>query len=194
MGTVVANWIAYTCAMMFCKPNDQFGKGDIRGVIAPESANNAAFGGALIPTLAFGIPGSTVTALMLAALWAQGVTPGESLLTTKVHLVYLIIWSLAVANIIGALLAYVFTDQIARLGKVHINILAPIILVPIFAGALMSTNSMADVLHPARYRHPRLGDGLSRTGRDRRWSWVSCSGIFWSGTISRRPWSMAIPG
>jgi putative tricarboxylic transport membrane protein len=146
MGTVVANWIAYTCAMMFCKPNDKFGKGDIRGVIAPESANNAAFGGALIPTLAFGIPGSTVTALMLAALWAQGITPGESLLTTKVHLVYLIIWSLAIANIIGAFLSYIFTNQIARLGKVHINILAPIILVPIFAGALMSTNSMADVL------------------------------------------------
>ena len=146
MGTVVANWIAYTCAMMFCKPNDKFGKGDIRGVIAPESANNAAFGGALIPTLAFGIPGSTVTALMLAALWAQGITPGESLLTTKVHLVYLIIWSLAIANIVGAFLAYIFTNQIAKLGKVHIHILAPIILVPIFAGALMTTNSMADVI------------------------------------------------
>ena len=146
MGTVVANWVSYSCALMFCKPNDQFGKGDIRGVIAPESANNASVGGALIPTLAFGIPGSTVMALMLAALWIQGITPGQSLLTDKLHLVYLIIWSLAAANILGAVLAYVFTDQIARLTNVRIHLLAPLIIVPIFSGSLLTTNHIGDLI------------------------------------------------
>jgi TctA family transporter len=131
---------------MFCKPKDKFGKGDIRGVIAPESANNASVGGALIPTLAFGIPGSTVMALMLAALWIQGITPGQSLLTEKLHLVYLVIWSLAVANILGAVLAYAFTDQIARLTNVRIQLLAPLIIVPVFSGSLLTTNHIGDVI------------------------------------------------
>ena len=146
MGTVVANWIAYSCAVIFCKPKDRFGKGDIRGVIAPESANNASVGGALIPTLAFGIPGSTATALMLAALWMQGITPGQSLLTSKLYLVYLVIWSLAVANIIGAVLAYVFTDQFAKLANAKIEILAPLIIVCIFAGSLLDTGQYGDIL------------------------------------------------
>jgi TctA family transporter len=146
MGTVVANWVSYSCALMFCKPKDKFGKGDIRGVIAPESANNASVGGALIPTLAFGIPGSTVMALMLAALWIQGITPGQSLLTEKLHLVYLVIWSLAVANILGAVLAYAFTDQIARLTNVRIQLLAPLIIVPVLSGSLLTTNHIGDVI------------------------------------------------
>ncbi len=146
MGTVVANWVSYSCAVMLCKPNDKFGKGDIRGVIAPESANNASVGGALIPTLAFGIPGSTIMALLLAALWIQGITPGHDLLTGKLHLVYLIIWSLAFANILGALLAYFFTNQIAQLTRVPIHLLAPLILVPIFGGALLATNNIGDVI------------------------------------------------
>ncbi len=146
MGTVVSNWVTYSCAVMFCKPNDQFGKGDIRGVIAPESANNSSMGGALIPTLAFGIPGSTVMALLLAALWMQGIVPGHSLLTTQLHLVYLIIWSLAIANILGACLAFAFTNQIAKLTRVRIHLLAPLILVPIFGGALLKTNHMGDII------------------------------------------------
>ncbi len=146
MGTVVANWVSYSCAVMFCRPNDRFGKGDIRGVIAPESANNASIGGALIPTLAFGIPGSTGMALVLAALWIEGVTPGQSLLTDKLYLVYLIIWSLAIANILGALVAYAFTDQIARLANVPIHLLAPLILVPVYAGSLLKTNDIGDIV------------------------------------------------
>lgn len=146
MGSVVANWLAYTAAMMFSKSNEKFGKGDIRGVIAPESANNAALGGDLIPTLAFGIPGSTTMALMLAALWAQGITPGEALLTNKLYLVYMIIWSIAIANILGAGLCYFATDQIARLGKVNINILAPIVLMVIFGSGLTKTNDIGDIV------------------------------------------------
>jgi TctA family transporter len=146
MGTVVANWLAYTAAMMFSKYNEKFGKGDIRGVIAPESANNAALGGDLIPTLAFGIPGSTAMALMLAALWSMGVTPGESLLTTNLYLVYMIIWSIAIANIMGALLCYFATNQIAQLGKVNINIIGPIVLMVIFASGLTRTNDVGDII------------------------------------------------
>lgn len=146
MGTVVANWLAYSTAVMFCRPNDQFGKGDVRGVIAPEGANNASTGGDLIPTIAFGIPGSTVMALVLTTLWAKGITPGRSLLSTNLHLVYLMIWSLALANIIGALLAFTFTNQIAKLVNLPIKVLAPMILLPIFGGAILTHNEIGDVV------------------------------------------------
>jgi len=146
LGTVVANWMAYSLAYAFCKDRENFGKGDVRGVIAPESANNAALGGALIPTLAFGIPGSATTALVLAALWIQGVTPGQSLLRDNLNLIYLIIWSVAVANIVGATLAYVFTDAFARLARVPIAYLAPVALVVIFAGTIVETGEIGDIV------------------------------------------------
>ncbi|ACT60270.1 tripartite tricarboxylate transporter permease [Hirschia baltica] len=146
MGTVVANWMAYSLAVALAKDKSQFGKGDIRGLIAPEAANNAALGGALLPTLAFGIPGSAVTALILAGLWIQGVTPGQAMLTSKLHLIFLIIWCLALANIVGAVLAYTFTNQIAKLTRVKIEVFAPIVMVIIFAGVIIENNHIGDVL------------------------------------------------
>lgn len=146
MGSVIANWIAYSWAVMTCNPKDGFGKGDIRGVIAPESANNASTGGALIPTLAFGVPGGTSMALILAAFWIVGITPGPKLLTENLDLVYLIVWTLALANILGAAVCFLMTDYLAAVTKVPIHILAPLILVVVFGGSLLANFHMGDIV------------------------------------------------
>ncbi len=146
MGSVIANWVAYSWAVMVCKPKDGFGKGDIRGVIAPESANNASAGGALIPTLAFGVPGSTSMALILAAFWIVGIIPGPTLLTEHLDLVYLIVWTLALANIIGAVVCFLLTDYLAAVTKVPVHILVPLVLVVVFGGALLTTLHIGDIV------------------------------------------------
>lgn len=146
MGSVIANWLAYSWAVMTCNPKDEFGKGDIRGIIAPESANNASTGGALIPTLAFGVPGGTAMALIVAAFWIVGIIPGPKLLTENLDLVYLIVWTLALANIVGAALCFLMTDYLAAVTKVPIHVLAPLILVVIFAGAFLTNFHMGDII------------------------------------------------
>ena len=76
LGGSIVDWVAYGHAVQSSKNNEGFGKGDVRGVIAPETANNAMKGGALIPTIAFGIPGSAAMAILMGALMIQGMTPG----------------------------------------------------------------------------------------------------------------------
>jgi TctA family transporter len=146
LGAAVACWIAYAWALIVCKPRDQFGKGDIRGVIAPEAADNASVGGALIPTIAFGIPGGTLMALMLSAFWMMGMKPGPELLTKNLHLVYLIIWTIALSNILGAAMCFLWTDQIAKLATIRMEILAPVVTILIFGGALVTTMNIGDAM------------------------------------------------
>ena len=99
LGGTVVDWIAYSHAKQTIKDPKTLGTGDIRGVIAPESANNAKEGGALIPTILFGIPGSGNKVLLLGGLILVGIEPGIEMVTTQLDITYLIIWSLAVANI-----------------------------------------------------------------------------------------------
>lgn len=146
LGAGVACWIAYAWALIVCKPRSGFGKGDIRGVIAPEAADNASVGGALIPTIAFGIPGGTLMALMLSAFWMLGLKPGPELLTKNLHLVYLMIWTIALSNIVGALLCFMFTDFIAKIATIRIARLAPVVIILIVAGALVTNMNIADVI------------------------------------------------
>jgi TctA family transporter len=146
LGAAVACWIAYAWALIISKPRSGFGKGDIRGVIAPEAADNASVGGALIPTIAFGIPGGTLMALMLSAFWMMGMKPGPELLTKNLHLVYLIIWTIALSNILGAALCFLFTDTVAKLATVRIEILAPIVIILIYGGGLITTMNIGDII------------------------------------------------
>nr|MDJ0876863.1 tripartite tricarboxylate transporter permease [Desulfobacterales bacterium] len=99
LGGSVVDWIAYGHIIQTSKDREKFGKGDIRGVIAPESANNAKEGGGLIPTFLFGIPGSGSMAVFLGGLLILGIQPGPSMVTENVDLLYTAIWSLALANI-----------------------------------------------------------------------------------------------
>ncbi|MEL0108070.1 MAG: tripartite tricarboxylate transporter permease [Rhodospirillaceae bacterium] len=145
LGGSVVDWIAYGHIIQTSKDRSNFGKGDIRGVLAPESANNAKEGGALIPTLLFGIPGSGSMAILLAGFILIGIEPGTEMITTKLHLTYTIIWSLAIANVIGAGLCLVLAPHIAKLTTIRYALLAPFMIVLIFFAAFQSNRIWTDL-------------------------------------------------
>jgi TctA family transporter len=141
-----SDWIAYGHAVQTSKQRDTFGKGDVRGVIAPEAANNANAGGALVPALIFGIPGSGSTAVFLGGLILIGVQPGPAMIDRNLDLTYTIIWSLALANVFGAGLCFLISGQMAKLTTVPFVYLAPYILTVVFFGAFQSTRQWGDIL------------------------------------------------
>ncbi len=146
MGGSVANWVGYGHAVQSAKGESNFGKGDIRGVLGPESANNAAAGGALIPTLLFGVPGSGSMALFLAALMVLGIMPGPDMLTKHLPLVFTIVWSLALANVLGAVICSFAAKYLAKLTTIPIHILAPFLTVIIFIGAVQASQDWGDIV------------------------------------------------
>ena len=146
LGGAVVDWIAYGHAVQTSRDRSQFGKGDIRGVIAPESANNAKEGGALVPTLIFGIPGSGATAILLGGLVLIGIQPGPRMITAQLDVVYLMIWSLALANIAGALLCFGLSGAIARLADLRYAIIAPFMLAIVMFGAFQATRNWGDLI------------------------------------------------
>ena len=146
LGASVVDWFAYGHAVQSEKGARQsFGSGDVRGVIAPESANNAKEGGTLIPTIAFGVPGSAPMALLLAAFIIHGLQPGPDMLTRHLDVTYAIVWSLALANIIGAVICLFASGQLARLAYVRYSVLLPIILAIAYVGAFQGTQSWGDL-------------------------------------------------
>ena len=115
IGASIVDWVAYGHAVQSAKDKSKFGQGDIRGVIAPEAANNATRGGALIPTVAFGIPGSLPTAILMGALLIQGLKPGPEMLTTELHITFSMVWAIVIANIAAAGLLMVWSQQVAKI-------------------------------------------------------------------------------
>lgn len=145
MGGSVVDWIAYGHVVQTSKDKSQFGKGDIRGVIAPESANNAKEGGALMPTLLFGIPGSGSMAVFLGGMVLIGIEAGPSMVTKDIDLTYTIIWSLAIANVIGAGLSLFLAGPISKLTKIKFSLLAPFMIMVISFAAFQATKDMMDL-------------------------------------------------
>lgn len=144
IGGAVVDWIAYSHALQSAKDNSQFGKGDIRGVIAPEAANNAVRGGSLIPTVAFGVPGSAMNALLLSALLIQGLQPGTQMLTTELPVTFALVWDIALANIAAAGLLMLLAGPIARLSFISGHLIVPGVLVFVFMGAWLTTADLGD--------------------------------------------------
>ena len=146
LGASVVDWFAYGHAMQTEKgARESFGKGDVRGVIAPESANNAKEGGALIPTIAFGVPGSASMALLLGAMTIQGLTPGSAMLTKHLDVTYTMIWSLAIANIMGTAICLAFTNQLAKVALVRIHLLAPLVIAVVFLASFQASVHYGDL-------------------------------------------------
>jgi TctA family transporter len=146
LGGGVVDWIAYGHVVQSTKDSSQFGKGDIRGVIAPESANNALQGGALMPTLLFGIPGSGSMAVFLGGMVLLGMQPGPSMVTTDLGLTYTIAWTLALASVIGAFICFLFAAPISRLTFIPFNLIAPAMIMLICFAAFQARRDMADLL------------------------------------------------
>jgi TctA family transporter len=160
LGGSVINWVAYSHAVQTAKDKSQFGHGDVRGVLAPESANNSQDGGHLIPTLLFGIPASGSMALLLSGFILIGIKPGLDMVTTHLDLTYTIIWSLALANIFGAGACVLLSQPVARLTTVPSTVIAPFMFVLIFFAAAQTTRDWADLITlmaiGAPRRHRRL--------------------------------------
>lgn len=146
LGGAVTNWMAYGHTVQSSKDRSMFGKGDIRGVIGPEASNNADNGGALIPTLMFGIPGSGSMALFLGALVLIGVEPGIGMMERHLDLTFIIIWSLAIANVIGAGICLVLAKPIARVTLVPFMLVAPFMIVLVYFAAFQATRAWEDLV------------------------------------------------
>lgn len=146
LGGSVIDWIAYGHTVQTTKDKDGFGHGDVRGVIGPESANNAKEGGALIPTLLFGIPGSGSMAILLGGFILIGIQPGVNLIQNDLDLVYLMIWSVALANIFGAGISFLAAPQVAKLTLIKYPLIAPFMIGIIFFAAFQATRDWGDLI------------------------------------------------
>ncbi len=145
LGGSVVDWIAYGFTVQSAKDKSQFGKGDIRGVIGPESSNNAKEGGGLVPTLIFGIPGSGSMAVFLGGLALLGYDPGPHMVRHNLDITYTIVWSLALANVFGAGLCILLSGQIARITTIRFTLVAPFLFMLIAFAAFQSSQSLADL-------------------------------------------------
>ena len=146
LGGTVVDWIAYGHVVQTAKDKSRFGKGDIRGVLAPESANNAKEGGGLVPTLLFGIPGSGAMAVFLGGMVLIGIEAGPAMVSSDLDLTYTIIWSLALANVLGAGSCMLLARPIARLTTIPFNLLAPFMIVVVSFAAYQATRQLMDLV------------------------------------------------
>lgn len=145
-GGDTASWFAYNEARRFAKDKSRFGKGEPAGIAAPEAANNAVVGGALIPTLALGIPGSSSAAILLGALMVHGILPGPTLMTDYGDVTYTLIWAVILANVALLLFGLFFTRIAVMVTRVPDGVLAPIIIVFCVVGTFAINNSLFDVI------------------------------------------------
>ena len=142
----VVDWLAYGHALKTEKgARETFGKGDVRGVIASESSNNAKEGGALVPTIAFGVPGSATMAILLGAFLIHGLVPGPDMLHKHLDITYTMVWSVALANILGAGLCYAFSPQFARLATLRYTLILPAVLGIVYIGAFEASRNWGDL-------------------------------------------------
>lgn len=144
-GGTVATFIAYMQAQMTSKDPDSFGKGNIEGVIASESANDSKDGGALLPTVVFSVPGSAVMVVLLGAFLLHGITPGRALLTDDLPILATLILALVFSNILTSSIGIAAANQLSRLTRVPIKLIVPSVLAVVFVGAYVLRNNIIDV-------------------------------------------------
>lgn len=145
IGGGTANIIAYATTKNLSKNPEEFGKGNPAGVVASESSNNAAIGGALVPLISLGIPGDTVTAMLLGGLVLHGLQPGPMLIQNSGDIVYGIFAALIIANILMAIFLFLGMRGFVRLLSIPQAILLPIILALCVVGAFGVNNRLFDV-------------------------------------------------
>ena len=203
VGTTAAHWLAYAHAYQSEKGAKQtFGTGDIRGVIAPDAANNAIDGGQIVPTLAVGIPGSSHQAILLALLVLIGFVPGPQMLGPNLHITFLFGLGIVVANVIGTALAFYFTPWLAKVAYIRPGVLVPFVIVIVTLSAFQANMSVWDLMIMAIfgalgvfmkiYGWPRppliialvLGEQLNQ------YFWLSVNSFGWS--MFARPQLLAI--
>jgi putative tricarboxylic transport membrane protein len=166
LGGTVAGFLSYTAAMQISKSPETFGKGNIEGVIGPEAANNAKDGGALIPTLAFGVPGSAEMAVFLGVLVLHGLEPGPMLLIQHEGVIFSLILALSASCIVATLLTLAIARYLVLITLIDVHVLVPAVIAVSFVGVYALRETVGDVVVTAafgllgylmmRYRFPRV--------------------------------------
>lgn len=144
-GAAVGAFFAYSEAKRRSKNPEEFGKGKAEGILAPETANNATVGGALVPTLTLGVPGSPAAAVLLGALLIQGLTPGPKLFSDQPDLMYAIFLGLFLINILMMLIGLVAIRFAAQLIRVPTTVIVPTVMLLSFVGIYSVSNSFFNV-------------------------------------------------
>ncbi len=144
-GSPIAALVSYNEAMRWSKDRTKFGKGSLEGVVASEAANNSAAGGAMVPLVGLGIPGSAPAAVILGALLIQGLRPGPQLFQTQPELVYGFAWAIIIAGIVTFIAGSVLAGTLARMVTIPVRLLAPIVLFLSVVGAFAIRNNIVDV-------------------------------------------------
>jgi putative tricarboxylic transport membrane protein len=144
-GATVASMIGYSEARRWSKNKEEFGKGAIEGIAGAEAANNAATGGAMVPTMVLGIPGSGTTAIILVGLMVHGLRPGPYLFTEQVTTVYQIFGAMLVANLLFLAMGLYFAKLFARISLIPTSLLWPIVFALSVIGAYSLSASLLDV-------------------------------------------------
>ncbi len=145
LGGSVVDWISYGHTVQTTRDRSKFGKGEIRGVIGPESSNNAKEGGGLVPTLIFGIPGSGSMAVFIGGLILLGYQAGPQMIRNDLDITYTVVWSLALANVVGAGLCIFLSGGIARLTTIRFPLLVPFLFMVIAFAAFQSKQTLWDL-------------------------------------------------
>ncbi|HEY7317630.1 MAG TPA: tripartite tricarboxylate transporter permease [Candidatus Binatia bacterium] len=148
MGGGPAQWLAYAHAVQSTPDKERFGKGAVEGVLGPGAANNSKEGGSLIPTLAFGVPGSVSMAILLGAFIIQGIVPGPDLLNPAKYLTltFSFVWIIVITNILTVAICFLFLNQMAKITFVKGTYLIPFLLFLVYLGGFATKNSFGDML------------------------------------------------
>ncbi len=144
-GATVASMIGYNEAKRWSKTPEEFGKGAIEGIAGSEAANNAATGGAMVPTLALGIPGSPTAAVILAGLMVHGLRPGPAMFTEQAEFAFAIFWSMMLVNVLFFGIGLAGARIFARVTLIPTRVLWPCVFVFSVVGAYSLDQSMLDV-------------------------------------------------
>jgi putative tricarboxylic transport membrane protein len=148
-GGGVAQWMAYAHAAQSAKDatdRARFGTGDVRGVLGPGAANNSKEGGDLIPTIAFGVPGSGAMAILLGAFLIMGLHPGPDMLTKHLAVTYSMVWTLVIANVITVIACLALLPYLAYVTRIRGSLIIPFLLLLVFVGSYTANKQIADLL------------------------------------------------
>jgi len=151
MGGAVSQWVAYAHAVQSSPDRERFGKGAVEGVLGPGAANNSTLGGALIPTIAFGVPGSVSTAILLGAFLIQGLVPGPPMLLPAsqgghLDLTFSFVWIVVLSNLITVAACFLFLNPLAKITQVRGALVIPFLLLFVYLGGFAENNSFGDLI------------------------------------------------
>jgi putative tricarboxylic transport membrane protein len=149
MGAATTQWLAYAHAVQSSPNRERFGRGAVEGVLGPGAANNSTLGGSLVTTVAFGVPASVGTAILMGAFLIQGLVPGPAMLTPapkgNLAVTFSMVWTIVVSNVITVAVCLAFMNQLARVTQIRGTLLTPLILTLIYVGAFAEKNVFQDL-------------------------------------------------